>query len=109
MQFAATGSKRTRVITLAKVKLTENPGPPKLLISKARRINTLIFSIIVLAVFGVIIYSHLKSAHSLVGWTALIAPICFFGLLGLLIPGSEKWEYKPWQSQANHMETTTYE
>jgi len=102
------GDKRTRVITLIKIQRNEQAGPPKLLVFKGRKFRSLIFSIIMLVVFGVVLFKYLTFGQN-ASWTALLAPIGFFGLIGLLLPVSEEWEYKPWQSQSQQVEQTAYD
>jgi hypothetical protein len=37
-------------------------------------------------------------------WKETILPVVTFGLLLIVLPISEEWEYKPWQSGARQME-----
>lgn len=74
----------------------------KLLIFKARKAGLWMYCFIMLFVFGTMLYRHLylQSEH----WTVLVLPIMFFGLLGLLLPPVEEWEYKPWQNKVQQYE-----
>jgi hypothetical protein len=80
---------------------------PRLLIYKARKAGLWMYSISMLILFGTMMYRHLllQSEH----WTVLVVPIMFFGLLGLLLPPVEEWEYKPWQNKAQQYEHYFYD
>jgi len=80
---------------------------PKLLIFKARKAGLWMYSLTMLVLFGTMIYRHLllNSEH----WTVLVVPMMFFGLLGLLLPPVEEWQYKPWQNKAQQYEHYFYD
>jgi hypothetical protein len=42
-------------------------------------------------------------------WISITLPIIAIGLLGLLAPQSEQWEYKPWQDRPERHEKISFE
>jgi len=79
----------------------------KLLIWKARRTSLFLGCVALLLVFASMVYAHitLEGEH----WILLVPPIAFFGLLLLVLPPTEEWDYQPWQSSAEKSEHYFYD
>jgi len=72
---------------------------PRLLIIKQTRRN-----LIYLTMLAFVVVTAILASNRGVSWQVLVAPICFTGLLLCLLPPSERWEYRPWQTSARQME-----
>jgi hypothetical protein len=79
----------------------------KLLIWNARRTSLFLGCVTLFLVFGSMVYAHisLEGEH----WILLVPPIAFFGLLLLVLPPTEEWDYQPWQSSAEKSEHYFYD
>lgn len=78
----------------------------KLLVLKSRR-NRIALSLAVL----IIAYTTLLTSKIAYGlsWPILSIPIVILGLLTLLVPQSEQWEYRYWQDRPERHEKITFE
>ena len=87
-------------------KKTKNPAKPddfysKIIIYPYRRHQLYLFLFIAFAFFAVAISQNLLAHQS---WMILLTPVLIIGGLICLIPRTEIWEYKPWQSQPRQIE-----
>jgi hypothetical protein len=73
----------------------------RLIIHRSRQIFLLVMVIVVAFVFALMIIGNNRNDFP---WYVLVLPISGVGLLFLLIPMTEIWEYKPWQSKARRIE-----
>ena len=73
----------------------------RLVIFKARRAAVMMLFLIALIVFSVIIQHDLTNN---VSWVVTAIPITLLGLLWLLVPPTERWDYQPWQSSPQQVE-----
>lgn len=94
--------KKTIKSTTTTVKVDKSGFYTKLIIFKAGRASLWTSSTLLLVVYGVMMYRHLyvQAEH----WSVLVLPITFFGLLTILLPPAEEWEYKAWQNAAQQYE-----
>lgn len=73
----------------------------RLVVYKGRKYS-LAFAIgIVFSIFSVLIFENLLAER---GWTVLIVPVLILGLLFVLHPATEEWDYEPWQSSPQQYE-----
>ena len=87
-------------------KKTKEPVNPedfysKMIIYPYRRHQLYLFLFIAFAFFAVAISQNLLAGQS---WIIVLTPILVIGGLICLIPKTEVWEYKPWQSQPRQIE-----
>jgi hypothetical protein len=73
----------------------------KIIIYPYRRHQLYLFLLIAFAFFAVAISQNLLARQS---WMILLTPVLVIGGLICLIPKTEIWEYKPWQSQPRQIE-----
>lgn len=73
----------------------------RVIIYRSRQLALLVFVLIATAGFTLIIA---QGTINNLGFWAIGAPICLFGGLFILVPPTEVWEYKPWQSKARQVE-----
>lgn len=73
----------------------------RLIVYKARRAALMTLFTIALVVFSVIINHDLT--HN-ISWMVTAIPITLLGLLWLLVPPTERWDYQPWQSSPQQVE-----
>jgi len=73
----------------------------RLIIYRARQAFILISVIIATVVFTLMLLANDKAK---LPWIAVAAPITGIGLLFLLIPKTEEWEYKAWQGKPRRIE-----
>jgi hypothetical protein len=73
----------------------------KLLIYPARKatLNALVIGLFL--VFTSMIFKNMQIQGD---WRIIAVPIGLLGLLFCLLPDTEEWEYKPWQSSAQQYE-----
>ena len=73
----------------------------KLLIYRARQISLTITVIGFTAFFTIMLFQGLINKKS---WLVFIVPVSLCGFTMVLIPTTEEWEYKHWQSTAEKQE-----
>jgi hypothetical protein len=78
----------------------------QILILKSRRNRIMVAFCLMLLTFMSILMTHIFSNLS---WMSITLPIIAIGLLGLLVPQSEQWEYKPWQDRPERHEKISFE
>ncbi len=78
----------------------------KLLVLKSRR-HKIILSLILLVIAYVFLLTSRFADE--ISWAVLSVPMVFMGLLTLLVPQSEQWEYKYWQDRPERHEKITFE
>ena len=76
----------------------------KLLVLKPRR-NKIALSVLSL----VVCYMLVLTSFSSLPWQVLAIPIIGMGILTLLVPQSEQWEYKYWQDRPERHEKISFE
>lgn len=73
----------------------------RLIIHRSRQVFLLVMVIIVAFVFALMIIGNNRNDFP---WYTLVLPVSGVGLLFLVIPMTEIWEYKPWQAKARRIE-----
>jgi len=73
----------------------------KIIIYPYKRHQLYLFLFIAFLFFGVAIRQNIVSGQS---WIILLTPVLVLGGLLCLIPKTEMWEYKPWQSHPRQIE-----
>ena len=73
----------------------------KLVIVKHRRHQLALYTLLL---FFAILAIVMRDIHIAKPWLLTALPIFGLGLLTVLIPASEIWEYKPWQTKARQYE-----
>jgi len=73
----------------------------KIIIYPHRRNQLYLFLFIAFILFLAVISQKLLAGQN---WLILITPVLIIGGLICLIPKTEFWEYKPWQSQPRQIE-----
>ncbi|MBC7659743.1 MAG: hypothetical protein H7249_08545 [Chitinophagaceae bacterium] len=81
--------------------MRKNDFDTRLIIYRSRQLTIICVALILTGVFGVML---VKNAEAGFPWYTLIMPISGLGLLTLLVPRTEAWEYKAWQSRARRIE-----
>jgi predicted MFS family arabinose efflux permease len=76
----------------------------KLLVLKSRR-HKIALSILLL----VACYMLVLTSFGSLSWPVLAIPVIGMGLLTLLVPQSEQWEYKYWQDRPERHEKISFE
>lgn len=73
----------------------------KILISKPKRATLIVALLAAFFFFSTMIFADQIHGGN---WIYLLGPVAFIGFLITLIPLSEEWSYKPWQSFAQKYE-----
>ena len=73
----------------------------KLIIYRGRQISLAITVAGFIAFFTIMIFQGMISKKS---WLVLMIPVAICGITLVLIPSTEEWEYKHWQSTAEKQE-----
>lgn len=78
----------------------------QILVLRSRRNRIIASFIVMILAFMSLLITHLVSNIS---WLSVTLPVMIVGLLGLLVPQSEQWEYKPWQDRPERHERISFE
>ncbi len=73
----------------------------RLIIFKARRLAVISLASSMVVIFSILI--NYDMSHG-VPWLITAVPISLLGMIWLLVPPTEEWEYKPWQSSPQQVE-----
>lgn len=73
----------------------------QLIVYRNRQWGIAFFVALATVVFGYFIAKDMFGGKS---WVAIGTPLSLLGLLFLLIPPTEEWEYRPWQAKAQQYE-----
>lgn len=84
-------------------KKTANPEDfyTRLTVYPYKRRAMITYLIIAFCLFVSLIFKNTLSGN---GWLVILGPVIVIGLVTALIPKSEEWEYKAWQSQPRQIE-----
>ena len=75
-------------------------------VDKIKNHITIAIGASVLFIFSTMVMNSLVNNGS---WTSLVAPIALIGILLALVPPSEQWVYKAWQSRPERYEAGNQE
>ena len=78
----------------------------QILVLRSRRNRIIASFFVMILAFMSLLITHLVSNIS---WLSVTLPVMIVGLLGLLVPQSEQWEYKPWQDRPERHERISFE
>ena len=73
----------------------------KLLIYRGRQISLAITVVVFIALFTIVLFQGMINKKS---WLIFVVPVTIAGFVFVLIPPTEEWEYKSWQSTAEKQE-----
>lgn len=73
----------------------------KLIIYRSRQVFLILSVIAATGIFLLMIQANDRNQFP---WFTIAMPIIGVGLLFLLIPNTEEWQYRPWQSKARQVE-----
>ncbi len=76
----------------------------KLIINRSRQ--TLLGIIIIVSIIFFALFI-LEGVHNENGWFMIGLPLCLVGLLFVLFPPTEEWDYSPWQSRPQQIEQSS--
>jgi len=73
----------------------------RLIIFRARQLSLAMMVTVFLVIFTSMIFNDLlNNAH----WFAIATPLILLGMVFLLFPGTEEWEYRAWQTRVEQIE-----
>jgi hypothetical protein len=86
-----------------KPKTTVNPEDiyTKLIINQSRRRQMYTYVFIAFCIFLTLVFNHSLTGKE---WLLLVTPVLVIGGIVCLIPKSEEWEYRAWQTQPRQIE-----
>ena len=77
----------------------------KLLIFRSRQVALAIIMVITIIVFTAFIF---KGTNQDLPWYIIGTPLSLLGLAFILFPGTEQWDYRPWQSKPQKVEQQNF-
>ena len=79
----------------------DNQFDTRLLIHRGRQVSVGMIILVTTIAFGIHIREGMTNGFP---WFVVGLPLCLLGLLFLLVPPVEEWEYKAWQSLPQRVE-----
>jgi len=73
----------------------------RLLVYRARQLSLGMMVLLFTVIFTSMIFTDLLNEKH---WLAIAAPLVLLGLVFLLFPATEAWEYKAWQTKTEQIE-----
>lgn len=73
----------------------------RLIVTRHKRSQLITYVFVAFCMFAFLIFNNESQDRS---WLFILTPVLGIGGVMLLIPTSEQWEYKPWQSQPRQIE-----
>tara|TARA_B100001094_G_C18121851_1_gene767309 strand:+ start:1032 stop:1325 length:294 start_codon:yes stop_codon:yes gene_type:complete len=70
-----------------------------------RRLSLWVLIFVTFTIYTALIFGEIALDQH---WTTMAVPILLWSVLLIIYPETEKWEYKPWQSQPQKQEQTMF-